>query len=415
MNNAPKDRAILTAGLPSRPDRRRLLLATSAATFLSACGGGGDDEDRYPAISPLDAVAMRKTVETMADDMLVPGAVVIVLTPKGDFRYSYGATTYHGTTPPTADMHMRIGSCTKTMTGTVILQQVQEGRLKLSDPISMYIAGVPKGDQITIEQLLLMRSGLPSYTITTSFNQALDDNPLRVWSPTELVALAFLDKQVFDPDASWNYSNTNSILLGLVAEKLDNGKPLSSIMQDRIFKPLGLADTSFPVPTDNTLPVPYSNGYQYGTNVQTLQALPPDLQAAARAGTFLPTDETLDNPSWGWAAGAGISTANDLVTYVRALVGGGLLNSEMQARRLASIRLSVPPRPGLGYGYHIAKFGALYGHTGELPGYNTFMGHDPMNKVTVVLWVNLGPNLDAGSAGTDIARTLIDQIYRAGV
>ncbi len=399
---------------PLCASRRWLLAAAAMALVTTACGGGHDDE--HPALLQLDSAKMQATVASMASEMLVPGAVVEIRTPKGNFSYSYGATTYKGSMPPDASMHMRVGSVTKTWTGTVILQQVQEGLIKLSDPISKYVSGVRRGDEITIEMLLLMRSGLLDYSSTVSFNQALDDNPQRAWSPSDILALVLgIDGQMFDPGTSYTYCNTNTVLLGVVAEKVEHGKPLAAIMQDRIFKKIGLTNSYLPGPTDHTLAAPFSHGYQYGTNVQTLEPLPPELQAAARAGTFLPTDETHDNPSWGWSAGAGVSTANDLVVIAKAIVGGGLLNDTMQAARLASLREIVPPQPGLRYGWGLAQFGPLYGHTGELPGYNTFMGYDPVNQVTVVVWVNLGPNLDAGSAGTDIARSLIGQIYAAPI
>jgi D-alanyl-D-alanine carboxypeptidase len=136
------------------------------------------------------------------------------------------------------------------------------------------------------------------------------------------------------------------------------------------------------------------------------------MQAAARAGTLAPGDQTSANPSWGWAAGAGISTANDLATWVEALVGGKLLNASLQARRLASV---VPIDPSnsnsASYGWAIAKFGNLYGHTGELPGYNAFMGHDPVNGVTLVVWANLAPSVDGRDPATTIARELIGLLY----
>ena len=71
----------------------------------------------------------------------------------------------------TVDDHFRIGSNTKTMTSTVILQLVQEGKLALDDPIGKYIPGVPNGDQITIRELSEMRSGLYSYSFDPGFNQ----------------------------------------------------------------------------------------------------------------------------------------------------------------------------------------------------------------------------------------------------
>jgi D-alanyl-D-alanine carboxypeptidase len=118
--------------------------------------------------------------------------------------------------------------------------------------------------------------------------------------------------------------------------------------------------TLFPDIASNAIPEPYSRGYMYGNNVLTMgspPALPDDRQAAARAGTLTPGDQTEANPAWGWAAGAGISTANDLVAWVQALVGGKLLNADLQARRLP-IDPSNPSSAS--YGWDIAKFGHLY-------------------------------------------------------
>ena len=119
------------------------------------------------------------------------------------------------------------------------------------------------------------------------------------------------------------------------------------------------------------------------------------------------------NPSWGWAAGAGISTARDLVVWVEALVGGELLSEAMQQQRLASVKPIDPDNPNTAYyGLGIARFGRLYGHTGELPGYNSFMGHDPDNKVSLVVWTNLAPSVDGRDPATVIAAALIKQLYR---
>jgi D-alanyl-D-alanine carboxypeptidase len=202
------------------------------------------------------------------------------------------------------------------------------------------------------------------------------------------------------------------VLLGLIAQKLDGNKPLADVLSDRLFKPLGLQGTSFPAITSNALPAPYSRGYMYGDNVLTMGPLPPEMVAAARAGTLAPGDQTDANPSWAWAAGAGISTANDLVKIVTAMVEGGLLDPEMQAKRLASVRPMNPADPASpAYGWNIAKFGPVYGHTGELPGYNTFMGHDPVNDITVVVWANSAPAADGRAPATEIAKALIGAIY----
>ncbi len=97
--------------------------------------------------------------------------------------------------------------------------------------------------------------------------------------------------------------------------------------------------------------------------------------------------------------------ANELVTWVQALVGGKLLNAEMQKNRLASVLPITPDNPnGALYGLGIAKFGKLYGHTGGLPGFNSFMGNDPDNAVTLVVWTNLAQSVDGRDPATTIAR-----------
>lgn len=387
---------------------RHILLACATVGFATACS----ESNTTRSTSALNnAAAMQAEVERLAEEMLVPGVVVILRTPDGAFTTAYGVTTYGGTTPTDFKQHVRVGSNTKTWVGTVILQQVQEGLIKLDDPVSKYRPDVPNGDQITIEHLLAMQSGLFNYTTTLVLNQMLDIEPTKAWTQDELLAISYSYPPDFAPGTAFGYSNTNTILLGLIAEQIDGNKPLAAILQDRLFAPLGLRNTRFPDITSNTIPSPYSHGYMYGTNVQTIDPphmLPDDMQEAARDGTLAPIDYTGSNPSWGWAAGAGISTANDLATWVKALVSGELLDADLQARRLASVSPIDPSNPNsASYGWALAKFGSLYGHTGELPGYNAFMGHDPVNDVTLVVWANLAPTVDGRDPATTIAATLI--------
>ena len=380
-----------------------------AGAALAACGSYAD-----PALRPVEPASMQATVEKLAKDLLVPGAVVIVKTPRGNFSTTYGVRTYRGSEPSARDLHVRIGSVTKSLVGA-ILQQVQEGRLALTDRVSKYRSDVPNGTNITIAQLLDMSSGLFNYTETLELNKTLDDQPQKAWTQQELLAIAFANKPYFEPGRGFHYSNTNTVLLGLIAEQIDGGKPLANVLHDRVFAPLGLKRTLLPAISASTLPSPNARGYMYGSNVLTMgspPAVPPDMQAAARAGTLAPVDETDANPSWAWAAGAGISTPDEVVTLVRALVNGNLLGPELQAQRLASVKPLDPTNPGsAGYGLALAKFGNLYGHTGELPGYNTFAGHDPVRDVTVVVSTNLGPAADGRAPATTIAAALIGAIY----
>ena len=399
-----------------RAERRSRLRVASATTLAVACAlAPVANASSEPALLPIDTAALQQVVTSMASDLLVPGAVVVLRTPKGNFSTTVGTTTFHGNVPVGLDQHVRVGSNTKTWTATVILQQVQEGLLGLDDPVSRFRKDVPNGNNITIRQLLTMRSGLANYSETLEFNQTLDREPRKVWTPNELLALAFRSPPDFAPGTAYHYSNTNYVLLGLIAEKLDRGKPLPQIFRDRLFAPLGLEDTLLPDSASSVIPEPRVRGYMYGDNVLTMgspPAVPPEMQAAARAGTLAPVDQTEASPSWAWAAGGGISTADELVKWVDALVSGKLLDAGMQKQRLASVRPVSQDAPnGPQYGWGIAKMGPFYGHTGELPGYNSFMGRDPVNDVTLVVWTNLAPAADGRDPATSIARELAGKIY----
>ena len=366
------------------------------------------------ALQPFDQAALEQTFSEAARELRVPGAVMLLRTPVGNLTRTYGVRSLGGSDPVTPEDHVRIGSITKTWTTTVILQLVQEGRIKLDDAVAVYRPDVPNGANITVEQLLTMRSGLYNYTEALEVNQVLDADPGKAWTTDELLAVAFRHPPYFPPGEGFHYSNTNTVLLGLIAEALD-GKPLAASFRDRLFTPLGLTGSVFPEQASNAIPAPHPQGYMFGNNVLTLddRALPEDMQKAAADGTLQPTDQTAMNPSWGWAAGSGISTAVDLAAWAEALGGGKVLGPDLQKLRLDSLQpIKADDQGGALYGLGIAKVGKLFGHTGELPGFNSFAGYDPGNKVTLVVWTNLAPTPDGQDPATAIARTLIGKVYR---
>ena len=150
---------------------------------------------------------------------MLPGAMVLLSTPQGDVVFGYGTTELGTTNPPRVDTHFRAASNTKTMTAAAIVQMVQEGKLGFDDPISKYVEGVPGGDEITISQLLKMRSGLFNFTNAPELAKSLDDDPDKVWTADEVLGMAFKRPPDFAPGAEYEYNNTNYYLLGLVAEK----------------------------------------------------------------------------------------------------------------------------------------------------------------------------------------------------
>ncbi|WP_410876037.1 serine hydrolase domain-containing protein [Nocardia sp. A7] len=398
-----------------------MFVATAGLFIAAGCGtssdsgGGATSSPVESQAEPAYAATLRPMITQLMKDNVIPGAVVVVKSPKeGNWTETFGTRVIGATDPMSADDYFRIASNTKTMTSTVILQLVQEGKLALEDPIDKYWPGVPNGDRITIAQLSEMRSGLYSYTFDPQFNAMLDSDPNKVWTPEELLAIAFSHPVNFAPGEKFDYCNTNIILLGLVIEKITKMSAAENF-QKRIFEPLGLKHTSLPAATDHSIPDPHPQGYAFGTNVSTIDtyALPPEEQAAALAGTLQPSNATDASPSWTWTAGAAISTVDDVATYVRALVEGDLLDEKMQRVRMDSIQPIDPAAPDVaGYGLGIVRFGMhLFGHDGQMPGFMTFMGHDPASDLTIVVATNLATVPSGEGSALVLVKAMLPTFY----
>jgi CubicO group peptidase (beta-lactamase class C family) len=400
------------------PIRAGASLLVGVALLIAACSRFGSTAGSS-ALRPIDQAALQTMVDTTAKELLIPGAVVLLRTPQGEFTVAYGTTLLGATSPPRADTHFRIASNTKTMTAAVIVLLAQEGKLSLDDPVSKYVPGVPNGDNITIAESLEMRSGLYNYTNDPIISATIDTDPARVWTPAELLAIAFAHPANFPPGTAYEYNNTNYALLGLVAEKVD-GKPLAQVMHNRLFGPQNMQDTQLPASTVNTIPEPYSHGYLYGSSSVALVGEPPyspEVQAAARAGTLLPKDYTGVNHSNAAAAGGVISTADDLATWIKALVAGRVLDPAYQRRWFDSLQPEDPSKPeGQKYGYGIAQLSwgpnTIYFHGGETPGYNSKISYDPANDMTLIVWTNLTVSLDDQQCANTLWVKVLDHIYK---
>jgi D-alanyl-D-alanine carboxypeptidase len=387
--------AVLATACQSSPT------GSGGSTATSTPGGGG---------SLANASSLEASLQEVVEKTTVPSCIVLVRSGRfGDASYTFGNTQLGGTQPVRTTDHIRAGSVTKTMTATLILQLVQENRLSLEDPVSRYVSGVPDGDAITIGRLLDMRSGLYNYTDDPRWSQAVDAEPHRVWKPQDLLDIAFNHPSYFTPGSNFHYTNTAYILLGMIMEQL-TGQTASDLFAQRLFAPLGMKDTTLPTLDDSSIPMRFAHGYHYGSFDSPL---PVEQQAQARAGTLRPQDVSDINPSWGWTAGSVISTAEDLVLWARALVGGSLLDQATQQRRLDSIRGLGPDYPKAegvyGYGYGIDRTGSYLGHGGQINGYNTAMSRDPQTDTTIIAVATLTLAPD----GTPVAPALANTVMAA--
>lgn len=296
----------------------------------------------------------------------IPGAMVGIWGPNGNYVKVAGVADTATKAPMETDFYHRIGSVTKTFTVTALLQLVDEGKIGLDDPISQYVDGVMEGDAISLRHLAGMRSGLVDYTTSEQFVMEYLSDPRRAFTPEELVGYVKDLPLQLRPGTTVDYSNTNTVLLGMVIEKV-SGSNLSDVIDTKIATPLGMEHTSFP--TTNAFPTPHAQGY-------TNQTLDESVTAA--------TDW---NPSWGGAAGAMISSLDDMRIWVPALAKGDLLTDDTQKQRLQTVNLSEGDDSS-GYGLGLFNSGGWIGHNGSLPGYKTVSVYLPEKDTTLVVFIN---------------------------
>ena len=335
------------------------------------------------------AATIDKTAQAAFAQTSAKGAIVAVQSPKGLFFKSYGVADPSTGAPMTTDIYQRVGSITKPFTGTLTLQLAAEGKLSLDDKISKYVDGVPRGDEVTIRMLADMSSSVTSYTKDPAWQKIFFSEPDRVWKPEELLKAGLgLKPQDFAPGTAFDYSNTNTILLGFVIEKV-TGKSFQDVLAEKILAPLGLTHTIFPAGSA-AFPDPHAQGF-------TLQG--------GHGTPENPANTTNWNPSWGWTAGELISSAQDLLKFGRAeATGAGLVPAKDQIERLTSFREFNGPGNG-GYGIGWGCQNGWVGHAGELPVYNTSMFYSTKDDTTIITMVN--SDIPSGDCPSD-ARTLTD-------
>jgi D-alanyl-D-alanine carboxypeptidase len=370
------------------------VLAT-AMVVMGACASTGPQTDGSQTSSaetraPLAAAdRLDAAISQTMTDASIPGAIVGIWEPAGDYVRTFGVADKATHTPMQTDFYSRIGSLTKTFTVTAMLQLVDQGKLELDDPISKYVPGVPSGDQITLRDLAGMRSGLVTYDDVHAFTDSYTADPHQSFTPAQLLGYA-LDKPLqFAPGTQYHYCNTNIVLLGLVVEK-QSGQALPDYISEHILAPLKMTHTSFP--TVAAFPDPHAQGY---TVLERPEQIATDW-----------------NPSWGWAAGNMISTLDDMQIWARALATGTLLTPETQRQRLDST-VPMNAEKSAFYGLGIFNSGGWIGHTGVIFGYQTAVLYLPQTQTTLVFFTNTDVPHDLGTRLAQAITSVIspDHVY----
>jgi D-alanyl-D-alanine carboxypeptidase len=342
------------------------------------------------APSVADQTKLKRALDR-AVNARVPGAVLVARESNHTVRLASGyAQLEHKTRMRTGD-RFRVGNLTTSFVATVVLQLVGEGKLALDDTVERRLPrAIPNGGAITLRQLLNMRSGLFDYLNdgdTTVTDRLFSEGPSYHWSPPELIAISNRHEPHFAPDAAWSYCNTCYVLLGQIIEGT-TGHLLADELRRRIFVPAGLRATSFD--TEPRIAGRHAHGYE-------------------RRGRQRMTDVTAISPSYAWAAGAIVSTADDVARFYSSLYRGHLLRSDLLDAMQTTGPMAAELK-GWGYGFGLIKkpigCGNAFGGDAAAPGFTAYAYSSKHAGRQSVLLINAGDSTMAHEDNGALQRVL---------
>jgi D-alanyl-D-alanine carboxypeptidase len=309
-----------------------------------------------------------------------PGIAVVVQGGDGDaVLHTAGVADVSTGAPIGFDDHMRLASVAKAFSGAVALSVVADGSLALTETVGQRLPDLPAAwGEVTLAELLGHTSGIPDFSTTDAFVDALVASLLVAPPPEELLSFVADQPLLFPPGTEYRYSNSDNIVVGLMVQAA-TGRSYEEELRDRVLGPLGLSLTS--LPNGNELPTPFVHGYDAadGEDVSELFA----------AG-------------WTWASGGIVASPADANRFVRAYAAGATTDASTRAAQLTFVDGgSEPPGPGrnsagLAIFRYETRCGTVYGHTGNTPGYTQFIAAtaDGSRSATVGINAQITPSTD---------------------
>lgn len=368
--------------------RRPALIGVGLAGLLLICAGGGAAVAQPPAtsasataVSSIDksramSAADRAAIDAAARGFLAdspdrsPGLWLAVWDPKkGYYEHAYGSAVLPSTGAGVAD-HFRIGSITKTVFATAVLQQVAAGRISLSDTVRGLDPALakryPSIGRYSIAELLSMKTRIPDYADAAVALQVAD--PQRGFTRDQLIALA-LAKGAPLPKAG-GYSTTNYIILGLLMQKVTGRTPERLV--NGVFAQAGMTQSRLGA---GPLPAPAAHGYVGAVYGEQFVAINPSVTAE--------TDISSWAFGWGKEGGGSYSTIGDLATWGGTCLGNALLPKSMVAKRLVFSAINVGT-----YGRGVIREGSWLSHEGQAIGYEANVSCNPRTGAVTAWAVN---------------------------
>ncbi|MGZ3566818.1 MAG: serine hydrolase domain-containing protein [Gemmatimonadaceae bacterium] len=335
--------------------------------------------------APVDS-ALARQVDAIANQVLqstgVPSAsVAVVKNGRVAYANAYGAAKLDPRLPATPDLRYAIGSISKQFTAVAILLLQQDGKLRLDDPVSRFIPGLTRGNEVTVRQLLSHTSGYQDFWPQDYVMPGM----LQATTPPA-IADAWAKKPLdFAPGSRWQYSNTNYTLAGMVVEKA-SGMPFFQFVRSRILVPAGLTSA---MDFDVSPRAANTTGYvRYGLG---------PLRPAPDAG-----------PGWMWAAGELAMTAKDLATWDINLIRHGLLTPASYRELEREVVLNNGAGTGYALGLDVGMQGDhfMLEHSGEVSGFTAENMVFPDDSAAIVVLTNQDAAPASGAIANQIATAL---------
>ncbi|WP_428566598.1 serine hydrolase domain-containing protein [Ramlibacter sp.] len=339
------------------------------AALLAAISGVAGVAGVAPAFAK--PASLQDFLDSFVQRQKLPGAVLRITGPRGTAEAVAGVAEVQRREPVTPRTRFYIASAGKLATAAAVLQMVEEGKLRLNEPVYPLVrdtSGIRRLrniHRVTLEQLLKHRSGLAEY-YTDDFEKAAAAAPRKVFGAAESLAFAYDQEPESRPGREHSYTNTNYVVLGLVAEAVDQ-MPFARVLQRRIFDRLGMTATTVGA-----------------------KAAERDLAHGYTAGA---RGRLADVSFSGWNAvtgdGALVSTASDCEKFILALMRDGKVLPRPAVARMCRVQ-AEEPESGYGLGCTIddTPWGEAWGHNGSIPGFQADAWFLPKRRISVVFFAN---------------------------
>ncbi len=333
---------------------------------------------------PRATLAIRKALSLRLDGLRarygLPGVSAAILFADGSiWRGTSGLADVAAERPVTPDTGFAVGSITKTFLAALILRLAEEGAIDLEATVRSYLPQLEIGPTIKVRQLLDHTSGLHDFFYDRTIDKALLADRTRVWTTADV--LSRVGKPYFKPGHGWHYSNTNYVILGILAETV-GGAPLAGQLRERFLAPLGLDQTRYQAVEPPLRPL--ARAYRF--NGPGLD-LPPI--ALSDGSDVVPFTSVVTAAG---SAGSLASTAEDLVRWARALYGGSVLRPESLAAMIDEVGVTAPFKPSVPYGLGVQAATVdgrpTLGHSGRLLGARSVVRWLPDEGIAIAVLTN---------------------------